>query len=174
MEECAARLGLTVKEIESILALAARIACDRTDAEDVRQEAIKDALLRFGMEQPSDPRRWFLQRVRNAAKKMSRIRQKVAAVDPEVLAGVADGRTPSGPSSRLLDFALPQWVDDEKFDRCCGLLSKQEQEILTRAARGQSYAEIGAAIGITEANARQKAKRARDSVFDCVEKGSAA
>jgi RNA polymerase sigma factor (sigma-70 family) len=140
-----------------VLSLVRRWARSPEDARDLAQRTYLRALqaarrgvrgLAFGAARPVDFRRWLVRIAVNLAKNHARDEARAGRVALEAL-GPAEGREPEAPSLVL------RRERERRVREAVAALPRRQREVLTLRVDGElPFAEIAAALGITENSAK--------------------
>jgi RNA polymerase sigma-70 factor (ECF subfamily) len=164
-EQFSARLGEVSR---SLWLIAAAVLGERSDADDVVQEAAMIGLRKLGEFDPSTNfSAWMGGIVRNVARNYARkrVRRQTAAADPRTIdqSRVAVPESGSGPAfDRRGTLPADQSDFDDRVLHALNLLEETARAcLLLRTLRDLPYREISALLGIPEGTAMSHVHRSR-------------
>ena len=157
---------MVLPHLDDAYRLARWLTGNRTDAEDVAQDACMRALASLETAAVEQPRAWLLTIVRNTAfswMEKNRPKAVVLVGDSEVLDAVAAHRDSSpGPEEVLIAAA-----DEAALESAILALPPIFREVVVmRDINGMSYREIAAATGAPQGTVMSRLARARAQLAD--------
>ena len=157
---------MVLPHLDDAYRLARWLTGNRTDAEDVAQDACMRALASLETAAVEQPRAWLLTIVRNTAfswMEKNRPKAVVLVGDSEVLDAVAAHRDSSpGPEEVLIAAA-----DEAALESAILALPPIFREVVVmRDINGMSYREIAAATGAPQGTVMSRLARARAQLVD--------